>query len=502
MLAALGSGTTQGQDDTLNVAFYNLLNFPLGGGGIPNRQDTLAIVAQHMQPDVLMVCELADPSARPTILNQSLNIGPITYYQAAPYQNNTSSGDNLQNLIFYNSNKLTLHSTQILATDLRDINKYTLYYNDPNLAATMDTTFIDFYVTHLKASQGGTNQNRRNLEITVLRDHINMNSSLRNSVLGADLNVYTSSEPAYQTITTTGTYPLTDPINTPGSWNNNGTFAAVHTQSTRTTQLGGDGASGGMDDRFDQILVSSNIMSGADRIRYLPGTYRAVGQDGNHFNSNVNSAPPNLSEPANVINALYHMSDHLPVFLRLEVTLPPILPIAVDLKGAREGSYVLLELATADATGNEMLTLERSRNAVDFEAVLRQRALQGVQRRVFEDEVSWDGPAYYRVRIEDPNGGVDYSPTVALSDQAPEGWNMWLTATAGAWYLHTESPVEMEADIEWLSAAGARLQSGLVTIPAGRKIVPLNKQALAAGLYMIRMTDRRSGKSIVRRFVR
>ena len=53
---------------------------------------------------------------------------------------------------------------------------------------------------------------------------------------------------------------MADPINTPGSWNNNEDFRGVHTQSTRTSSSGfGGGAGGGLDDRFDFIMVSQNL---------------------------------------------------------------------------------------------------------------------------------------------------------------------------------------------------------------------------------------------------
>jgi len=43
------------------------------------------------------------------------------------------------------------------------------------------------------------------------------------------------------------------------------------------------------------------------------------GNDGQHFNSSINSSPNNNSVPSNVLNALYNMSDHLPVVMELKV---------------------------------------------------------------------------------------------------------------------------------------------------------------------------------------
>ena len=110
-----------------------------------------------------------------------------------------------------------------------------------------------------------------------------------------------------------------DPINVSGNWHNSGVYAALHTQSTRTS--GGCFAGGGMDDRFDFILASDEIMNNTDKMRYIPNTYEAVGQDGNRFNQTIIS-PNNTSVPSVVSQALYNMSDHLPVVMDIEITLP------------------------------------------------------------------------------------------------------------------------------------------------------------------------------------
>ena len=42
-----------------------------------------------------------------------------------------------------------------------------------------------------------------------------------------------------------------------------------------------------MDDRFDFILASNEIMKNVDKIEYISGTYKALGQDGNRFNGSI-----------------------------------------------------------------------------------------------------------------------------------------------------------------------------------------------------------------------
>jgi hypothetical protein len=151
-------------------------------------------------------------------------------------------------------------------------------------------------------------------------DYIATRPLSSNHFFCGDLNVYSSFEDGYQNLIS-GPLALVDPINSPGNWNNNSSFSDIHTQSTRTSLNYDCGSKGGLDDRFDQILVSQNVMSGADSLKYLDNSYDAVGNDGNHFNNNLLSGS-NAQYPDSVVNALYYMSDHLPVILKAVVTYP------------------------------------------------------------------------------------------------------------------------------------------------------------------------------------
>jgi hypothetical protein len=72
-----------------------------------------------------------------------------------------------------------------------------------------------------------------------------------------------------------------------------------------------------MDDRFDQILSSSDLMNGTHGMQLLPETYKSLGNDGLHFNLSIIAAPTNTSVPADVLNALYNNSDHLPIVVQI-----------------------------------------------------------------------------------------------------------------------------------------------------------------------------------------
>lgn len=311
------------QTDTISLVAYNVLNFPDGredcgsNTPIPNRSDTLRKILGYLQPDIFVACEVQNSAGADSILTRSLNVFGMSNYAMADFSQNSS----LNNSMYYNTEKLTLQYHNIIETSPRVIDHYVLYVNDPNLGVYFDTTFIEVYMCHLKAGSGGANIEIRATQTEALMQYITTRPLDRNHFVCGDLNVYSSNELGYQNLLS-GPFGLIDPINTPGSWNNNASFAEVHTQSTRNNQNLDCGAQGGLDDRFDQILVSENVMLGTDSLKYLIDSYDAVGNDGNHFNSNLLAAPTNLQYPDSVVRALYYMSDHLPVALKAVVTYP------------------------------------------------------------------------------------------------------------------------------------------------------------------------------------
>ncbi len=74
-----------------------------------------------------------------------------------------------------------------------------------------------------------------------------------------------------------------------------------------------------MDDRFDFILISDEVRFGTKKVRYVQESYNAVGQDGLRFNGSINGPPQNIAVSQEVADALFNMSDHLPVALKLRV---------------------------------------------------------------------------------------------------------------------------------------------------------------------------------------
>ena len=300
--------------NTIKTMFYNVLEFPELN---PNRITLLQDILQDYSPDIFMVCELQSQEGADVILNVGLNSNGNSNYSAAPYFENQSGGGDLQQALFYRNDMFVLENTEIINTPVRDINKYTLLLN----TESQDTNPIRIYayVTHLKSSQGSANQQ---LRLSMVEAFVNDTQQLEDDafvLFAGDFNIYTSTEPAYlEILDQTNSVAMEDPIDTPGAWNNNEDFRAVHTQSTRTSSSGfGGGAGGGLDDRFDFIMVSQNMMTNPN-LQYKTDSYKAYGNNGNCYNNNINDI--NCGGVYNQIirDALYNMSDHLPVVMELE----------------------------------------------------------------------------------------------------------------------------------------------------------------------------------------
>ena len=300
--------------NSIKTMFYNVLEFPELN---PNRITLLQDILQDYSPDIFMVCELQSQEGADVILNVGLNSNGNSNYSAAPYFENQSGGGDLQQALFYRNDMFVLENTEIINTPVRDINKYTLLLN----TESQDTNPIRIYayVTHLKSSQGSANQQ---LRLSMVEAFVNDTQQLEDDafvLFAGDFNIYTSTEPAYlEILDQTNSVAMEDPIDTPGAWNNNEDFREVHTQSTRTSSSGfGGGAGGGLDDRFDFIMVSQNMMTNPN-LQYKTDSYKAYGNNGNCYNNNINDI--NCGGVYNQIirDALYNMSDHLPVVMELE----------------------------------------------------------------------------------------------------------------------------------------------------------------------------------------
>ena len=296
--------------DSVKITYYNLLDFPAAQ---QDRIDTLKKVLDFVNPDIFVVNELTSFNGAALIKNNALNTNGVNRFSSAVFYD----GPDTDNMLFYDHDKFTLYSQQQIVTTLRDISEYVLYYNEADLATTNDTIFLYLYSLHLKAGSETSNVNWRDQDAVILKNFLVNNNRNSRLIVGGDFNFYNHTESGCQEILYGQGLQLKDPINRMGNWHTNVGYKNYHTQSTRAGTVGyAGGAHGGMDDRFDFIFVSEDILSGNDGVMYVENTYVAEGQDGNHYNQSINNGT-NTAVSADIANALYYMSDHLPVSMTI-----------------------------------------------------------------------------------------------------------------------------------------------------------------------------------------
>lgn len=290
------------QSDTVRVCTYNVLRF---GGNAHDRLDELRMILNAVRPEILLVQEIAGPEGY-ALFNDSVALALDLPLDGVSFRGEDQDG---YSAIFIDRSQFGIIIERELVDSPRIMVRARLYHYPSN-----DT--IEVWTGHWKAGEASADEELRRLSaerlVTAMSDPIipDQLGVASNIVLGADLNVYASDESAYALLTGAGPGHLVDPIGRPGDWHNDSAFADIHTQSPRVRQFGG-GIVGGIDDRFDQVLVSPPLLD-----NYLPGSYTTFGNDGLHFNDSIN-ALPNLAVGTVMAQALHDASDHLPVYLDL-----------------------------------------------------------------------------------------------------------------------------------------------------------------------------------------
>lgn len=325
---------------------YNLLNFP--DANPYGKADTLADILSWHPVDLLIAEEIHDLNGAEQVLNDALNVNGVDRFSMAtfvPQQSAQWATIKLAQCIYYDHNKLGLRDQSLLLTDVRDINVYTMYLCESGTFQG-DTTFFTVYALHLKASNDPQDIADREAMAQVLMAHAATLPAGRPVIVAGDMNIYTGSEPAFSVmLTPMGGVQLEDPLQLGGqAWAGLGN-AAIFTQSTRVNAIFGDGAGGGLDDRFDISLFSDDIIDGSGPLQLVPGSYRPLGNNGTCWNDNITDCST-WQAPFSILRKLYFMSDHLPLAFSLSTNAvlgmhPPSSPTAQGM--ALHGRGIVLQ---------------------------------------------------------------------------------------------------------------------------------------------------------------
>ncbi len=317
----------------IKTMFYNTLNYNSNTES-ENRTHYLKTILDDVQPDLFMVCELKNENASNYLFNNAV-LTHNNNFSKADFKTSQSPATDLLQMVYYNNQKLTLLTNSVIPTGTRDINHYTFKINTQD--SDTNPIKIEVFVTHLKASRGTINMNKRAASVNAFTNELDKLPTNSNVLFAGDFNFYTSNEPGFiNIIDETNSINIVDPINRlcpefPNNgvdyfdennynstyfWNNS-SFKDVHSQSTRSSQLNGDGAGGGMDDRFDFIMMSKNFKTSSN-LFYINDSYKAIGNNKNCYNSYVSNTSCTGEFSQNLRNALYYFSDHLPIVMEIE----------------------------------------------------------------------------------------------------------------------------------------------------------------------------------------
>ena len=197
----------------------------------------------------------------------------------------------------------------------RDCDRWQLRLNGSTDAAGV----VWVYSMHLKASNTAEDAEIRHDGAIAVRNDGDNRPAGSNIIYLGDFNVYDNDEEAYLEFLSPGSGIAEDPLGS-GDWGGPSN-AIKHTQSPRLN--GGDLVGGGMDDRFDLQLYSPGLLDGAG-LSVLSDSYRAFGNDGDHYNGSINSGnnfyfPGEIARSNQLADDLFDASDHIPVLCDLQV---------------------------------------------------------------------------------------------------------------------------------------------------------------------------------------
>ncbi len=386
--------------EAVKIVSWNSLNFPGSTGA--TREAYFRTVINKLDPDVLVVQEMTSQAGANQFLSRVMNYTYPSKYAAAGF----TDGPDSDNAMFYKKSTISYLARKQIATDLRDISIYRVKI----ISGLGLNTEFRICSVHFKSGTSSSDKVQREYEANLLRNYLNSLSSTSVFLVCGDFNSYTSSDPAFVELNESRTDNdgrCKDPINKLGSWHDNSIYAKYHTQSSRATAFGG-GASGGLDDRFDLILVPYTDRSS---LIYKSGSYKAYGNDGLHFNKSVNSGT-NSSVGTTIANALYNASDHLPITIEL---IPPgqaLLITAPSNLVAKAASSSQANLSWSDNSTNETgFKVERK-----IGSTWSQIATVGASIEAYQNKgLAANSTYYYRVRAYNSDGYSTYSNTAAVT---------------------------------------------------------------------------------------
>jgi hypothetical protein len=312
----------------LRIVNYNVASLE---GNLANLQGVFAALNEDDRPGfavaphvyVFQEVKLGEQTALLAMINAEAP--PGVSYALATYTNDDEDGAGGAQALAYRADALAedaLAHADVSSGAGRDADRWRLElagYDNPEAA---------FYVygAHLKASSGEANESERYAGVVAIRSDADALPAGAHVLYCGDMNFYHNEEAGYLEYLSAGPGQAVDPLGS-GAWSGSGN-AIKHSQSPLLTSDGSPLVGGGMDDRFDFQLPTLEWFDGMG-LAIMAGTYRALGNDGQHYNESIN-AGNNFYYPGDVFRSnaladlLHGASDHLPIVVEY------VMPALVD----------------------------------------------------------------------------------------------------------------------------------------------------------------------------
>ncbi|HLP84128.1 MAG TPA: hypothetical protein VK157_07235, partial [Phycisphaerales bacterium] len=342
----------------------------------------LALAGQRFAPDVIAVQEMNNASALANLVT-TLNTasGSPGDWASAPYIDSPAYGDAENNLV-YRTSRFQLIATTTIALGSTATNnqpRNTYRYDLRPVGYSAPQSVVAIYSIHMKAGSASSDNARRLVESERIRSNaegVNTNGpgtalpAGYNFIVAGDMNMQSSTQTSYVELVgsqANNAGQFFDPINTPGSWNNSAAFRFIHTQDPAAA--GG----GGMDDRHDQILISSSLRDvagwhyiGSNSLSFSTSTwndpnhtYRCWGNDGSTYNLALATTGNTMVGPAiaqALINCATTAGGHLPVYADFRVPAKAsVSSTTLNFGTVTQGSAAPQQVLTVTNTGDVAL---------------------------------------------------------------------------------------------------------------------------------------------------
>ncbi len=321
-----------GSTTNLRIVSYNIASS--GGNGAPRAglntileaigSEVVAGIARRI--DLLAIQEVASQATTSAAVAALLN----SLYQTTVYAfgtlNGSATGAGTQGVVYNRQTLQLLGETRVGTAGSGGQERQTIRHWFQPVGAAASTQFY-VYNSHWKAGDDADGRDGRLTEAERIRADADALGNDKNIIYVGDFNLYRSSEPAFGEITSIGDGQAVDPADRVGNWHNNASFVDIFTQAPTISNAGGF-AGGGLDDRFDFQLVSTELTDTVG-LDYRLGSYHTFGNNGTApFNGDINdpisTALTGLANRLTVLNLLTTVSDHLPVVVDYTLTTTPV----------------------------------------------------------------------------------------------------------------------------------------------------------------------------------